>query len=170
MPFTPFHFGPGLLIKGLMPKRFSLTTFVAAQVAIDCETLYYMVSHQYPLHRGMHTFVGATSVGIATAGLALGLRKAFPRQVEELPLPLRAEAGKTSILLGGVIGGASHPFLDGIMHPDIHPFLPWTEANPLLDIIGLDALHVACVLAAAIGVVSYAQFSRQARIGGITSR
>ena len=27
MPFTPFHFGPGLAIKGLIPKQFNLSMF-----------------------------------------------------------------------------------------------------------------------------------------------
>ena len=39
MPFTPFHFGPGALLKSFLRHRFSFVTFVASQVVIDFETL-----------------------------------------------------------------------------------------------------------------------------------
>ena len=67
MPITPFHFGPGLLVKGLAPRAFSLTTFVAAQIVIDFESLYHLVRRDWPVHRTMHTLVGGTTVGIAVA-------------------------------------------------------------------------------------------------------
>ena len=34
MPFTPFHFGPGLLGKGLAPRSYSWSAFVAINVVI----------------------------------------------------------------------------------------------------------------------------------------
>lgn len=153
MPFTPFHFGPGLLVKGLVPDRFSWTAFVSAQVLIDCETLYYMVSRQYPLHRELHTFVGATSAGLATAAMLLALRRlAGPAGRLERSVPaLRSEASTTGVMAGGLLGGASHPLLDGLMHGDIRPFAPWTDANPLLGAVGLDVLHLGCLAAALAG-------------------
>ncbi|MCB1770876.1 MAG: hypothetical protein KDJ31_14465 [Candidatus Competibacteraceae bacterium] len=39
MPFTPLHRGPGLAIKALAGRRFSLLTFGIAQVAMDIEPL-----------------------------------------------------------------------------------------------------------------------------------
>ena len=36
----------------------------------------------------------------------------------------RAELSSLGVLLSGLAGGLSHPFLDGIMHPDVHPFMP----------------------------------------------
>ena len=66
MPFTPFHFGPGLFGKGIVPRRFSWMAFIVSQVIIDCETLYYLLQRTYPIHRFFHTFVGATLVGLLT--------------------------------------------------------------------------------------------------------
>lgn len=154
MPFTPFHFGPGLLVKGLVPDRFSWTAFVSAQVLIDCETLYYILGRQYPLHRELHTFVGATSAGLAGALMLLGLRRLAAEplgRLEAFAPSLRSEASKAGIIAGGLAGGASHPFLDGLMHSDIRPFAPWTDANPLLGAIGLDSLHLGCLAAALAG-------------------
>ncbi len=66
MPFTPFHFGPGLLAKSVLPRHYSWTAFVVSQVVIDCETLYYLVQRAYPVHRTLHTFLGGTLAGLAT--------------------------------------------------------------------------------------------------------
>src|SRR5262252_2406583 len=67
MPFTPYHFGPGLFVKGLAARWFSWIAFVAVQVVIDCETLYYLERREYPIHRTLHTFLGGTLAGLAVA-------------------------------------------------------------------------------------------------------
>jgi hypothetical protein len=158
MPFTPYHFGPGLFAKGLAARWFSWITFVAVQVVIDCETLYHAIRHEYPLHRTLHTFLGATLTGIAVAGLLLGCKRVLssllPRLrnwFQERRPSLGSEVTTAGILAGGIIGGASHPLLDGLMHPDIRPFLPWTSANPLLDAISVNTLHDVCMVTGIIG-------------------
>lgn len=160
MPFTPFHFGPGLLLKGLGCRWFSMTTFVATQVIIDCETLYYIKRHEWPLHRSLHTFVGATVAGCATAAVVLGLRSCLRRfsrggyDLSGFDRPMfRSELSTVGILTGGLIGGLTHPLLDGLMHRDIRPFLPWTEVNPLQGAVELVTLHLGCLLAGLIGLL-----------------
>jgi hypothetical protein len=160
MPFTPFHFGPGLFVKGFIARWFSWITFVVVQVVIDCETLYYILRHEYPLHRKLHTFLGATLVGIAAAIFFLACRWFARLVIPEIATSfrarwpsLRSESSTAGILAGGIIGGASHPLLDGLMHPDIRPFMPWTSANPLLGAVDLTTLHVGCVVAGVIGSV-----------------
>lgn len=156
MPFTPFHLGPGLLVKGFFEDRFSWTAFAAAQVVIDCETLYHILRHEYPLHRELHTFVGATAAGLAAAVMLLGLRRLAPGPVRRLEARAPALASETStlgIIAGGLVGGASHPLLDGLMHADVRPFAPWTDANPLLGSVGPAALHLGCMSAAVIGAL-----------------
>lgn len=51
MPFTPFHFGPGAAIHALAPRKVSFIAFVAANVLMDVEPLYYMLTRQDHLHR-----------------------------------------------------------------------------------------------------------------------
>ena len=71
MPVTPFHFGVGLLGKGVAPRAVSLCAFVASQVVIDCESAYFLfVARAEPVHRALHTFALATPVG-ALVGLAV---------------------------------------------------------------------------------------------------
>ena len=67
MPVTPFHFGPGLLLKAVAPAVFSLTCFVATQVLIDVETAYNLLSGRYPLHRFFHSIPGSVLAGLGVA-------------------------------------------------------------------------------------------------------
>ncbi len=156
MPFTPFHFGPGLLGKGLAARWYSWSAFVASNVIIDCESLYYLERHEYPVHRQLHTFVGASIVGIVTACLLLGLRRVLPTlrtSLERRTPTVRAEATRLGIVVGAMAGALSHPILDGLMHPDIEPFQPWTAKNPLRGLVGVEELHLACLLAGLVGAI-----------------
>jgi uncharacterized membrane protein YidH (DUF202 family) len=160
MPFTPFHFGPALFAKCVAPVRLSWLAFVAAQVVIDCETLFFLVQGAYPVHRFFHTLVGAALAGLGTgivfAGLARRLdpRSLMPTGWEDLAGPsVRSEISPGAVMAGAVIGALSHPILDGIMHPDVRPFAPWSDSNPLLRVVGLDVLHVGCVALGVVGLV-----------------
>ena len=83
MPFTPFHFGPAIFIKGLITSRFSFVAFAATQIAIDCETLYYLNRGEYPYHRILHTLAGAGFSGFLVACVSILLFRlvfaAWPR-------------------------------------------------------------------------------------------
>ena len=57
----------------------------------------------------------------------------------------------------------SHPFLDGIMHPDVRPFMPWTDYNPFLGLIGLAPLHLACIASAVLGAAGVALWKRRSK-------
>jgi hypothetical protein len=158
MPFTPFHFGPGLFGKSLFAHTFSWISFVVVQIAIDCETLYYILQKEYPLHRFFHTFLGATLAGLIVGGLLIAVRKLLERlatqfQIQALRPSFQSELSNTGLFVGALIGGVSHPLLDGIMHRDVIPFAPWTTANPLLRVINLEMLHLGCVLLGFVGLV-----------------
>jgi hypothetical protein len=167
VPITPFHFGPGLAAKGLVPRHFSWSAFVASQVLIDCETAYNIAIRRYPLHRELHTFIGATAAGVLT-GLVLIALIRFAR-LDRLTAGsnevFRSEVAPRSLLAGGLFGGISHPFFDGLMHSDIQPFFPWSESNPLLGSVGLGTLHLGCLIAGIIGAML--TYSRVSRAGGI---
>ena len=140
MPVTPFHFGPGFLIKSIVPNKFSFKVFVLANVLIDFEPLYYILTNQYPLHRFFHTCIGATVV--AFAAMLLG---GF----------VWRKISKTALMTGALIGTYSHVFLDSIMHPDLKPFYPFTDANHLLNVLNYFQLHVFCLCAGIIGLIVY---------------
>jgi hypothetical protein len=47
------------------------------------------------------------------------------------------------------------------MHPDVRPFMPWTDYNPFLGLIGLVPLHLACIASAVLGAVGVALWQRR---------
>ena len=84
MPFTAFHFGPGALVHCAAPKHVSFLAFCGANVLVDVEPLYFMLTHQWPIHRFFHTYVGATvaaAIVVAMFALAHGFT---PRLLDEL--------------------------------------------------------------------------------------
>jgi membrane-bound metal-dependent hydrolase YbcI (DUF457 family) len=142
-----------LLAKGTFPARVSLAAFVISQVLIDCETAHYMLTRQWPIHRWAHTFLVGVPVGLA-AGLGFwAFARTLSRRVPLQLLP-ETEAALLPSMLGGLLGGATHPFLDGIMHSDVRPLLPFSEQNPFLHLVGLGTLHLGCVLAGLIGIAA----------------
>ena len=154
MPITPFHFGPGAAIHALAPRHVSFIAFCAANVLIDVEPLYFMVMQQYRLHRFFHTYVGASLIVAATFALFVAARWFAARF--RLPNVFGwRELGLLPVALGAAFGSYSHVLLDSLMHADIKPFAPFTDANPLWRAVPLDVLHWACLAAGlvALGVL-----------------
>jgi len=52
MPFTPFHFGPGLVFNAAAPRQANWLTFCVANIIIDLEPAYYILT----LYREMNPF------------------------------------------------------------------------------------------------------------------
>jgi membrane-bound metal-dependent hydrolase YbcI (DUF457 family) len=148
MPITPFHFGLGFAVKAALSKRFSLLLFIALQVVIDCESLYNLVRQRYPVHRFLHTFLGA-------ALLAVGASILFAPAVSRV-LPKYA-VSKSRLLLwllaNALFATWSHVVLDGIMHADAQPFWPISDRNPLLSLVGLSTLHIGLIALGMLGLL-----------------
>ena len=106
MPFTPFHFGPGFLIKVLLQRHFSFLVFVLTQVLIDLETLFFMWAGQYPLHRILHTYIGCNLIVII--GAVVG------KFVFNL---IRLKISWLTAFISSTIGSYSHVFLDSGVSP-----------------------------------------------------
>ncbi len=155
MPFTPFHFGPGLALKGLMPNRFSFTVFALANVAMDVEPLYRMWRIETPLHGFSHTLPGALLIAAGAAllgrfALTQGWRLFTHWSTEpDAPFPITWRQA----WMGALLGTGTHLLMDAIMHRDMHPFAPLTDANPLLMTAWMLPLHLACILAGMVGML-----------------
>ena len=153
MPFTPFHFGPGALVHSAAPKHVSFLAFCAANVLVDVEPLYFMLTHQYPIHRFLHTYVGATVAAAIVVGLFALVRKVTPRLLDEFRL---RNLSLRAVALGAILGTYSHVVLDSLMHADMNPFAPFSAANPLLGAVFLNTLHGFCLIAGVVGGVAVA--------------
>lgn len=151
MPFTPFHFGPGAALHALSPKCISFLAFCAANVLIDIEVLYFMLTRQYPLHRFLHTYIGASLIVAGTLALFAASRWLAARV--SLPNPFEwQQLTPWPVVLGAATGAYSHIVLDSIMHADIAPFAPFSDVNPMLDAVPLGALQGFCLAAGMVGL------------------
>ena len=152
MPITPFHFGPGGAIHAIAPKHVSFLAFCAANVVMDVEPLYYMVTGQFPLHRFFHTYIGATLSLVITVALFLVALKL----ASVVPLPNLfgwKQLTIRQITIGAALGSYSHVVLDSLMHSDIRPLAPFSEENPLFRLVSQSILHWSCVVAGILGLV-----------------
>ncbi len=87
------------------------------------------------------------------AAVVLSLRWLAPRTRGLLREDLGAlipPAGALVAIASGVLG---HLIPDGIMHFDVRPLAPFSDANPLYDRLSLTALHAALVICGFAGAV-----------------
>lgn len=142
-----------------MPRHFGLIAFAATQVVIDVETLYNLLRRNWPVHRTLHSYVGAIVVGavVGIGAFVIGewvikwRRRLGPQPAE----PETANAKtfrRNAAVFGGMFGGISHVLLDSMMHQDIQPLWPFTKANGMLGAISLAELHGGCVIAGLVGL------------------
>lgn len=148
MPVTPFHFGPGGALHALAARYVSFRAFCAANVLIDAEPIYYLVTVRHPHHRFFHTYVGATLAGAAAVVLVSRVLRL------RLPDRLRGRALTLSQIAAGAAAAAySHIVLDSVMHADIRPLAPFSDANVLYGIVSVWALHWFCLLCGVVALV-----------------
>jgi hypothetical protein len=164
MPFTPFHFGPGAALKAMAPAWFSLGVFCFSQVVVDLESGYHLLLGDYPIHRFLHTYLGATLSAPICAVAGKYLCDYVLRAMKDGGLRVAAGIRWSAALFGAFLGTESHVFLDSIMHPDMVPFAPWSRANPLLHLICFWSLHLLCLVLGAFGLLAI--MARQCRKKG----
>ncbi len=154
MPFTPFHMGPGILIKALLQGSFSLMVFGWAQIVMDIQPLVVMIAGEGHLHGFSHTYFGATLLAIFSTLTGkylaeIGLKLLRVKRSGEITIAWWV-AGVSAF-----IGTYSHVVLDSIMHGDVQPFYPFSVDNNLLNVISVGALHQLCLYSGLVGAGVY---------------
>jgi membrane-bound metal-dependent hydrolase YbcI (DUF457 family) len=56
-----------------------------------------------------------------------------------------------------------HSVLDGIMHADIRPFRPFTQANPLYGLVSVQILYLFCIVTGLVGAALLLAWQRRPR-------
>lgn len=163
MPITPFHFGPGALIKAIAPRYFSWTIFALANVLIDLEPVVLFLLIGDPAHPWLHTLPGA--IGVAALAATLGRKPCEGVLVwwnQRLALGwqtrwLTVEPGvaRSTAWLSALIGTLSHLALDSIMHADVHALWPIASGNAIQGLMSLGMLHGFCVVAAVVALLAH---------------
>ena len=163
MPATPFHLGPGVLIKAAAPRQFSMAAYSLAQVVIDVESGYYMLRGEYPVHRQAHTFLLGGLIGLLCGLIVSRVGGWWARPRDVVPEALAAEFRMPVAVVSGIFGGIFHSVLDGIMHADIRPFRPFTDANPLYGLVSIRTLYLFCTITGLVGAALLLARERRSR-------
>ena len=167
MPVTPFHLLAIIPLKAIASRRFSWSVFALTNVVIDLEPITYFLITLYPSHRYFHTIIGATLIAILCATYGRRLCELAIRtlhgelQDKEVKWLGEASIGNTAAWSGALIGAWSHLLLDSLMHEDIKPLSPFTDANPLLGVISMGNLNTLCVVSGLLGVAMLVLFKKR---------
>jgi hypothetical protein len=159
MPVTPFHLGPGGLVKALAPRHFSFTVFAFSQALIDLEPIGFFLFTGDPVHPYLHTYAGATLVFLASwwAGppvgrWALRVWNAWLSPAQARWLACEPEISGAAAGTGALVGACSHVAIDSIMHGDMEPLAPFSSASPWLLVVPVETLQWICVAAGVAGL------------------
>jgi membrane-bound metal-dependent hydrolase YbcI (DUF457 family) len=159
MPFTPFHIGPGLLLKAVLQGGFSLMVFGWTQIVMDLQPLIVLITGEGHLHGFTHTYIGATLIAIVSALSGKHLAEFGLRWIER---PQYLPVGWTAAVVSAFIGSYSHVLLDSLMHADLEPFAPFSLVNPFLHLVETETIHKICLYSSLAGAALYFAAARWA--------
>jgi membrane-bound metal-dependent hydrolase YbcI (DUF457 family) len=152
MPVTPFHFGPGALLKSVAPRYVSWTSFALANCLIDLEPISNFFLTGIPAHRFFHTIPGATLAALIAVWpgkiLCDWWTRVWARWFDTNPTITWRQA-----VIGALLGGWTHIGLDMAMHRDVRPLWPFVDGNPFWGWIGVGPLHLLCVSSAVLALL-----------------
>ena len=154
MPFTPFHMGPGIVVKALLQGSFSLMVFGWSQIVMDIQPLFVMITGEGHLHGFSHTYIGATVLATFSA-LSGKYLSEFGLNILGINKHWQVKIAWWVAFLSAFIGTFSHVLLDSIMHADVEPFFPGTTNNAFLGLISVRVLHKVCFYSALVGGILY---------------
>lgn len=162
MPFTPFHMGAALLVKPAAQQHFSLITFGIAQIAMDIEPFIGMVRNSDMLHGPSHTVLGAIVIGLLVAlvspSICRPILRRYNQEVTAYKLCWLSEPPEPTRLAiwSGAFGGTlSHIVLDSFIHYDMRPLAPFSDANPILNVLSHDGVYQLCLILGLVGCIAW---------------
>lgn len=155
MPFTPFHMGPGLLIKAILQGSFSLMVFGWTQIIMDIQPLLVILTGAGHLHGFSHTYIGATLLAMFSALTGKPLSEWGLQVIGVSPWQNAIRIRWWVVFTSAFIGSYSHVILDSLMHTDMQPFYPFDESNGLLGIVTVNQVYQWCVYVGLFGAALY---------------
>jgi len=167
--------GPGVAIKAVSGRHFSLMVFGFSQVAMDVEPLARIIRGDAVLHGFTHTYLGATLVALFSVVIGRPICQFLLNYWTPDPNTpfmnwLRGPKliSWPATIAGAFVGTYSHVFLDSIMHSDMQPLAPLTDTNGWLHVLSVGGLHIACVSSGVVGAILMAAvyFARRGRNAG----
>lgn len=150
MPFTPFHMGPGILIKSILQSGFSLMVFGWSQIVMDIQPLIVLITGEGHLHGFSHTYIGASLLAVFACVSGKYLSE-LGLKVLRLKLTASVSISWLIAFTSAFVGCFSHVLIDSVMHADMQPFAPFFADNALLGIVSTSLLHKICLYSGLVG-------------------
>ncbi len=155
MPFTPFHFGPALLVGLILFSYLDFPTFMVANVIVDIEPIIILtMGLNLPLHGFFHSFIGGTIASFILFFIMMRIRKFLESLMGFFNL--EQNWSRMSIMIAAISGVYLHIVLDSRLYTDIKPFFPSTW-NPFYS-SGIGSgfeVYTLCVLSGLIGMIIF---------------
>jgi len=154
MPFTPFHWGPALLIGMLLFSIFDLPALFLSSVIPDLEGIYVLMSGSLlPLHGFFHSYLGASILGFVTAIIVYFIYGLLSKIMRLFMLEQKSSFKR--ILYTSLFGVYSHVFLDSFLYGEMKPFFP-LDGNPFLGLISANEIYWFSMVSFPLGLALYA--------------
>lgn len=153
MPFTPYHFGPGLLLGVVLFPFLDFSTMIVASVILDFEPIFVLILNlPGPLHGFFHTYLGATIVACVLS-IAIYPFRGYLNKLVSI-FGLHQESSFRHILPASLIGTYSHIFLDSFIYLEMNPFYPLI-GNPFIGVLAVSFVYSSCVYLGLLGLGLY---------------
>jgi len=151
MPFTPFHFGPALLLCGIFVFLDPIA-LIYGSILVDLEPAIVMfLKLNYPLHGFMHSIVGVFLLLPIVYVATIITRRLLP----SIDLFFTSRKRKFTFRLAVVsalVGCFSHILLDSFLYPEMNLAWPLSYWNPLLNTELSFAIYEFCWVALVIAI------------------
>jgi len=151
MPFTPFHFGPALLLCGIFVFLDPIALIYGA-ILVDLEpAIVIFLRLNYPLHGLMHSIIGVFLLLPIVYVATVATRRLLP----DIDFFFTSKGRKFAFWLTAVsalVGSFSHIFLDSFLYPEMNLAWPLPYWNPLLNIELILLVYEFCWVALVIAI------------------
>ncbi|MFX1253116.1 MAG: DUF4184 family protein [Promethearchaeota archaeon] len=150
MPFTPFHWGPMVLVLGLLSFLDPIGLFIGCVIP-DVEGVFALVTGHGPLHGPFHSILGAFFLAILTS-IGSQLFWYFLRW-SKIEIPFFPEPNSKIIVCSAFIGSFSHILLDAFLYSEMNLLWPLPSFNPLYGLLSSPFIYNFCVICGILGII-----------------
>ena len=153
LPFTPYHFGPVLLIGMIVFPALNITALLISSVILDIEPfIVWMYGLRGPLHGISHTYLVATLAAVLVSVVVRMLRK--PLNTLMSLFELSQDFSFRSLFFASIVGTYSHVLLDSFLYSEMNPFFP-LMGNPFFGLVSLSIVYNLCLYSMILGFFVY---------------
>lgn len=153
LPFTPYHFGPALLLGILFFPYVDFFSIFLSSVIVDIEPFIILVfGLRLPLHGFFHSFLGGGILVFFSVVLTYSLKPFLNRFLQFFKV--YQETNFRKVVSTSFLGVFIHIILDAFLYNEMNPFYPFI-GNPFLSFLDYFTVYQICIWSFFIGLSIY---------------